>query len=85
MHTCTRDNASQMYRHMYWLHMHVLYLVFCHRLGFHLRVGGAGGVKGNWKAFWSNLERDHCHAGLIWNERTRTELREALQVIRLLL
>ena len=34
----------------------------------------------NWDAFWSAALKDHCHAGLIWNERTRSELREALQV-----
>lgn len=34
----------------------------------------------NWDAFWSATQKDHCHAGLIWNERTRSELREALQV-----
>ena len=36
----------------------------------------------NWDAFWSAALKDHCHAGLIWNERTRSELREALQVRR---
>ena len=40
----------------------------------------AGGLKGNWGAFWEAVMRDHCHAGLIWNEGTRAELREALQV-----
>lgn len=39
-----------------------------------------GGLKGNWEALWQNLFRDHGHAGLIWNERTRSELLEALQV-----
>ena len=34
----------------------------------------------NWDAFWGAALKDHCHAGLIWNERTRSELREALQV-----
>ena len=34
----------------------------------------------NWEAFWGAVLKDHCHAGLIWNERTRSELREALQV-----
>ena len=37
----------------------------------------------NWDAFWSAALKDHCHAGLIWNERTRSELREALQVTSL--
>ena len=40
----------------------------------------AGGLKGNWALFWGAVQRDHCHAGLIWNEGTRAELREALQV-----
>ena len=40
----------------------------------------AGGLKGNWTLFWGAVPRDHCHAGLIWNEGTRAELREALQV-----
>ena len=40
----------------------------------------AGGLKGNWGLFWGAVQRDHCHAGLIWNEGTRAELREALQV-----
>ena len=35
---------------------------------------------GNWDALWRNALRDHHHAGLIWNESTRAELREALQV-----
>jgi hypothetical protein len=39
----------------------------------------ARGLKGNWAALWAALDRDHCHAGLIWNEATRAELREALQ------
>ena len=36
-------------------------------------------LKGNWEVFWTNIMRDHCVSGLIWNERTRTELREALE------
>ena len=40
----------------------------------------AGGLKGNWALFWGAVQRDHFHAGLIWNEGTRAELREALQV-----
>ena len=39
-----------------------------------------GGLKGNWGLFWGAVLRDHCHAGLIWNEGTRAELREALEV-----
>jgi hypothetical protein len=38
----------------------------------------AGGLKGNWEAFWAAALRDHCHAGLIWNESTRAELALAL-------
>lgn len=41
----------------------------------------AGTLRGNWEAFWLNVDRDHAHAGLIWNAATRTELREALQVL----
>ena len=33
----------------------------------------------NWSAFWDAVERDHSHAFLIWNERTRLDLRNALQ------
>ena len=29
---------------------------------------------------WAAVGRDHHHAGLIWNETTRAELRLALQV-----
>lgn len=39
----------------------------------------ANHLKGNWEVFWTNAMRDHCTAGLIWNERTRTELKEALE------
>ncbi len=39
-----------------------------------------GTLKGNWEAFWAAVGRDHAHAALIWNEGTRAELREALQV-----
>ncbi len=42
--------------------------------------GAAGTLKGNWEAFWGAVQRDHAHAALIWNEATRAELREALQV-----
>lgn len=38
-------------------------------------------VKGDWEALWSALARDHHHAGLVWNETTRGELRLALQVL----
>ncbi|KAK9807966.1 hypothetical protein WJX73_008492 [Symbiochloris irregularis] len=37
------------------------------------------GRRGNWDAFWAQVDKDHCNAGLIWNERTRSELRNALQ------
>ncbi len=43
-------------------------------------VSHAGSLKGNWPEFWRQVQRDHAHAGLIWNERTRAELRDALQV-----
>lgn len=39
-------------------------------------------LRGNWEAFWAQVDRDHSHAALVWNERTRAELREALQVRR---
>lgn len=39
----------------------------------------AAALKGNWEAFWAAVGRDHSHAGLVWNEGTRAELREALQ------
>jgi DNAJ protein RME-8 N-terminal len=45
-----------------------------------LSGASAGHIKGNWDALWSAVLRDHYHAGLIWNETTRAELREALQV-----
>ena len=32
--------------------------------------------------FWSNVLQDHSHAALIWNERTRAELRESLEAER---
>ena len=32
----------------------------------------------NWQLFWRQLERDHAGPRLIWNERTRQEVREAL-------
>ena len=38
------------------------------------------GLRGNWGAFWTAALRDHCQPGLIWNQQTRSELREALQV-----
>ncbi len=40
----------------------------------------SGGLRGNWEALWANVLRDHCHAGLVWNESTRGELRQALKV-----
>lgn len=33
----------------------------------------------DWAAFWSAVEKDHAHAGLVWNERTRAEVCEALR------
>lgn len=41
----------------------------------------AASLRLNWEAFWAAVAKDHSHAGLIWNERTRSELREALQVV----
>ena len=38
-----------------------------------------GGLRGNWDAFWEAVSRDHCHAGLLWNEGSRGELRDALE------
>ena len=35
-------------------------------------------LRGNWPVFWAAVCRDHSHAGLVWNERCRRELREAL-------
>ena len=32
----------------------------------------------NWQLFWKQLERDHAGPRLIWNERARQEVREAL-------
>ena len=32
----------------------------------------------DWRSLWRDLARDHAHAGLVWNERTRAELRDAL-------
>lgn len=37
-------------------------------------------MKGNWGALWAAVAHDHHHAGLIWSETTRGELRLALQV-----
>lgn len=34
----------------------------------------------NWDEFWRMVDKDHQHAALIWNEKTRTELRESLKV-----
>lgn len=39
-----------------------------------------GASRANWEAMWAAVGRDHHHAGLIWNETTRAELRLALQV-----
>ncbi|RZR95698.1 hypothetical protein BHM03_00024570 [Ensete ventricosum] len=40
---------------------------------------GSGRLLCNWHGFWRAFELDHNRADLIWNERTRQELREALQ------
>uniref|UniRef100_A0A0E0F153 GYF domain-containing protein n=1 Tax=Oryza meridionalis TaxID=40149 RepID=A0A0E0F153_9ORYZ len=40
---------------------------------------GSGRLLCNWYGFWRAFSLDHNRADLIWNERTRQELREALQ------
>ncbi|XP_038711380.1 dnaJ homolog subfamily C GRV2 isoform X1 [Tripterygium wilfordii] len=40
---------------------------------------GSGRLLCNWHEFWRAFSIDHNRADLIWNERTRQELREALQ------
>lgn len=40
---------------------------------------GSGRLLCNWYEFWKAFGLDHNRADLIWNERTRQELREALQ------
>lgn len=40
---------------------------------------GSGRLLCNWPEFWRASSLDHNRADLIWNERTRQELREALQ------
>ncbi|XP_078182422.1 DNAJ heat shock N-terminal domain-containing protein [Carex rostrata] len=40
---------------------------------------GSGRLLCNWYEFWKASGLDHNRADLIWNERTRQELREALQ------
>ncbi|XP_010533202.1 PREDICTED: dnaJ homolog subfamily C GRV2 [Tarenaya hassleriana] len=40
---------------------------------------GSGRLLLNWREFWRAFSLDHNRADLIWNERTRQELREALQ------
>lgn len=42
------------------------------------REAPAGKLRYNWAEFWRQFERDHSRADLIWNERTRQELKEAL-------
>ncbi|GLJ44227.1 hypothetical protein SUGI_0923670 [Cryptomeria japonica] len=39
---------------------------------------GSGRLLCNWPEFWREFSLDHNRADLIWNERTRQELREAL-------
>jgi DnaJ family protein C protein 13 len=43
-----------------------------------LHMPSGGGLRGNWEALWAALGRDHSHAGLVWNETCRRELRDAL-------
>ncbi|CAI0389808.1 unnamed protein product [Linum tenue] len=40
---------------------------------------GSGRLLCNWLEFWKAFSLDHNRADLIWNERTRQELREALK------
>ncbi|BBM97673.1 DnaJ homolog subfamily C member 13 [Marchantia polymorpha subsp. ruderalis] len=40
---------------------------------------GSGRYLCNWPEFWKEFSLDHSRADLIWNERTRQELREALK------
>ncbi|KAL6906330.1 hypothetical protein ACP4OV_003931 [Aristida adscensionis] len=40
---------------------------------------GSGRLLCNWYGFWKAFGLDHNRADLIWNERTRQELKEALQ------
>lgn len=40
---------------------------------------GSGRLLLNWPEFWRAFSLDHNRADLIWNERTRQELKEALQ------
>ncbi|PON73364.1 Coatomer beta subunit [Parasponia andersonii] len=40
---------------------------------------GSGRLLCNWPEFWRAFSLDHNRADLIWNERTRQELREALR------
>lgn len=40
---------------------------------------GSGRLLCNWYGFWKAFGLDHNRADLIWNERTRQELRESLQ------
>ena len=48
------------------------------------RVSPSVQLRGNWEAFWAQVDKDHSHAALVWNELTRAELRESLQVSELL-
>ncbi|KAK1282702.1 hypothetical protein QJS10_CPB22g00984 [Acorus calamus] len=41
---------------------------------------GSGRLLCNWPEFWRAFGLDHNRADLIWNERTRQELRESLQI-----
>lgn len=36
-------------------------------------------LQGDWSEFWSHVDKDYHHAGLIWNETCRSELRQSLK------
>lgn len=36
-------------------------------------------LQGDWSEFWSHVDQDYHHAGLIWNETCRSELRQSLK------
>lgn len=42
-------------------------------------------LQGNWIAFWDQVDKDCNHAGLIWNETCRSELRHSLKAEEILL
>eukprot|EP00890_Picochlorum_soloecismus_P001518 jgi/Picsp_1/2367/NSC_05830-R1_dnaj homolog subfamily c member 13 len=43
------------------------------------RQSGVCHLQYNWPEFWFQVDHDHHHAGLIWNESCRHELRETLK------